>query len=1023
VSAALRVGERRKVVTVIFADVVGSTALGESVDPETLRWAMQRWFGRMRDAVERHGGMIENYIGDAVMAVFGVPAAHEDDALRAVRAAAEMREQGAVLRDDLRRERGLDLAVRIGVNTGEAVTGAAAAAGTFTAGDTVNVAARLEQAAPPGDILLGRETFRLVRHAVDAEPVPPLTVKGKRAALEAFRLVAVAVDARGRALRPRAPMVGRQRERRRVLDAFHQAVADRSCHLFTVLGAAGVGKSRLVAEVLETIDGAATVAAGRCLPYGDGLTWWPLVEAFGASGLIEQAAADDEPAAARAAELLKPAGEAIAPEEAFWAVRKVLEALARRRPLVLVVDDLQWAEPTFIDLLEHVADWTRDASLLLLIMARPEVLDTRPAWGGGKLNATTVLLEPLTDTDARDLVHHLTGPARLGDRTVARILAIAEGNPLFVEEVIAMLVDDGVLSPGAADGPSVAEPTAIAVPPTIQALIAARLDRLPPGERAVIEAASIEGKEFARQRLEALVGDGATEPVDAHLRALIRRGLIGPVGARDDTFRFRHQLIRDGAYEGMPKELRADLHERFANGLDAGSSAVPVADELLGHHLERAVLLRRELGVAEAATSELAARASTSLRAAGRRAMLRDDPASVRLLERALALLPENDRAPVLVELANALDDVGDLDGCAATGTAALELACTNGDRRTAARARVVKLRVTMNRSTGEADLSSLNAAAKPVLHELEALGDDEGLAAVLLHLGHINQDRFEQASGYLERAMLAAERAGDRRRATIAAGFLGSITVFGPVPAAEGIERCRALRRRFADHPMASAILLRHEAVLHAMQGHIDEARTLHAEAVGVIDDLGNRWASASTVFGQWLLELLAGAPKRAEASARTSLALLQEMGATNQGSTAAAMLAVALVQQGRHDEAIRYADLAAAWAAPDDTASQVPQLAARAHVLAARGELERAEAAAREAVRLSERSDDICLRGDALVDLAAVLEAAGRAGDAATALRDAIALYQRKGNVVSAARAHTTLERLGYGAAVTDA
>ena len=1014
-------GQRRKVVSVVFADVVGSTAMGERVDPETLRWAMQRWFGRMRDVVERHGGMVENYVGDAVMAVFGIPVAHEDDALRAVRAAAEMRDEVAGLRDELRRERGVELAVRIGVNTGEAVTGPAASGGSYTAGDTVNVAARLEQAARPGDIVVGCDTFRLVRHAVDAEPVAPLMVKGKRAALEAFRLLTVAADASGRAQRPRAPMVGRQRERRRLLDAFHQAVADRSCQLFTVLGAAGVGKSRLVAEVLETIDGAATVAAGRCLPYGEGLTWWPLVEAFGASRLIEQAATDDARAAARAAELLRPAGDPVALEEAFWAVRKVLEVLARRQPLVLVVDDLQWAEPTFIDLLEHVADWTRDAPLLLLIMARNELLDTRPGWGGGKLNATTVLLEPLPETDARDLLRHLTAPARLGDSTEARILALAEGNPLFVEEVVAMLIDDGSL--GAADGPSADEPTAIAVPPTIHALIAARLDRLDASERAVLEAASIEGKEFSRPRLEALVGDGAREPVDVALHALIRKDLIRHLGASEDTFRFRHQLIRDGAYQGMPKELRADLHERFADGLDADSSAAPVADELLGHHLERAVLLRRELGADEPTGAELAARASTSLRAAGRRAVLRDDPASVRLLERALALIPVNDRAPVLVELANALDGIGDVDGSAATATAALELACANGDRRSAARARVVMLRVTMNRATDEADRVSMNAAAKPVLHELEALGDDEGLAAMLLNLGVINQDNFEQSSGYLERAMLAAERAGDRRHAAFAAGFVGSIMVFGPVAAAEGIERCRALRRRFADHAGTSAVLLRHEAVLHAMEGRIDEARTLHAEAVRAIDDLGNLWLSASTVFGQWLLELLAGAPERAEASARAGLALLQEMGATNQGATAAAMLAYALVQQGHHDEAIRYADLAAAWAAPDDISSQVPQLAARAHVLAARSELERAEATAREAVRLSERSDEIGQRGDALVDLATVLDRAGRVSDAAAALRDAIALYQRKGNVVFAARAHTSLERLGHGAAITDA
>ena len=502
----------------------------------------------------------------------------------------------------------------------------------------------------------------------------------------------------------------------------------------------------------------------------------------------------------------------MAPEEAFWAVRKVLEALARRHPLVLVVDDLQWAEPTFVELIEHVAEWTRDAPLLLLIMARPELLDARPGWGGGKLNATTVLLEPLPETDARDLLGHLIGPARLEDRAAARILDLAEGNPLFVEEVVAMLIDDGALSSGEGDGSSAAELTAIAVPPTIQALIAARLDRLGPGERAVIEAASIEGKQFARERLEALVGDGASAPVDVHLRALVRKDLIRPVGASEDTFRFRHQLIRDGAYEGMPKELRADAaralrrtgstparaRSRSPMSCSATTSSAPCCS-----------------GASSARPrpppQRLAARASSSLRAAGRRAMLRDDPASVRLLERALALTPQ------------ARPGAGPRRArqCAraSRGSGALR---RNRGRRAGARVRErrpadrgARPRRGAAHDHGPLDgrgrsWSRSNAAAKPVLDELEALGDDEGLAAVLLHLGHINQDRYEQASAYLERAMVAAERAGDRRTAAHAAGFLGSITVFGPVPAAEGIERCRALRRQFADHAGTSAVLLR---------------------------------------------------------------------------------------------------------------------------------------------------------------------------------------------------------------------
>ena len=389
-------GERRKVVTVVFADVVGSTALGERVDPETLRWAMQRWFSRMAEAIERHGGTVENYIGDAVLAVFGIPVAHEDDALRAVRAAQEMREQVAVLRGEMERERGVELAVRIGVNTGEAVTGVSRAGGSFTTGDIVNVGARLEQAARPGDILLGRDTFRLVRHAVEAEPVPPLSVKGKQAPIEAFRLLSVVADAPTRAQRLHAPMVDRDVERRRLLDALERARTERSCQLVTVLGAAGVGKSRLVADVIDRLRGNATVAVGRCLPYGDGLTWWPLVEALGTSGLLEQVGAD-EPALPRAAEVLKPTGEAVGTEEAFWALRRVLEALARRGPLVLVVDDLQWAESTFMDFLDHVATWARGVPMGLLAMARPELRDTRPGWGQGGPNATSVLLQPLAE--------------------------------------------------------------------------------------------------------------------------------------------------------------------------------------------------------------------------------------------------------------------------------------------------------------------------------------------------------------------------------------------------------------------------------------------------------------------------------------------------------------------------------------------------------------------------------------------------------------------------------------------------
>ncbi|HYY05575.1 MAG TPA: AAA family ATPase, partial [Candidatus Limnocylindria bacterium] len=801
----------------VFADVVGSTALGERVDPETLRWAMQRWFDRMGKVIERHGGTVENFIGDAVMGVFGIPVVHEDDALRAVRAAAEMRDEVADLHGELRRERGVELAVRIGVNTGEAVTGATAAGGFFTAGDIVNVAARLEQAACPGDILLGHDTFSLVRHAVDAEPVAPLMVKGKRAPLEAFRLVGVASGARGRPERPRAPMVGRQRERRRVLDAFHQAVADRSCQLFTVLGVAGVGKSRLVAEVLETIDGAATVVAGRCLPYGDGLTWWPLVEAFGGSGVLERAGPDAGDAVARVSDLLEPGGAPVALEEACWAVRKVLEALGRQRPLVLVVDDLQWAEPAFVELVEHVADWARDAPLLLLIMARPELLDTRPGWGGGKANATSVLLEPLAEAEAAELLRYLVGTARLGDRAAARILDVAEGNPLYVEEIVAMLADEGLLD--APDGD-----VSIAMPPTIHALLAARLDGLADGERAVIEAAAIEGKEFARERVEALIGDRMRERVRGHLLALVRMDLIRPVGAQEGAFRFRHELIRDAAYDGMPKNTRAVLHERFADWLEQHRSSLPSVDELLGHHLERAVLLRRELGAGGEVTTGLAARASASLLRAGRRAAAREEAgAAARMLERAARLAPDNERAMVLVHLADALAGEGELLRAAATARDAGHLARAASDRRGATRARLIELRITIEHTDSDSDMAEWETVVRPLIAELERLGDDEGLAAGLRLMAWIAKDRYEEATAYLQRALVHAERAGNRLDAVGAVEMLGLLAVFGPVPVPEAMARCRALRERVAGHRGTTAALLAGEAVLLAMRGDFE--------------------------------------------------------------------------------------------------------------------------------------------------------------------------------------------------------
>src|SRR6185369_5985452 len=387
--------EVRKVVSVLFCDVTGSTELGERLDPEALRVVLAGYFERMRAAAERHGGVVEKFIGDAVMAVFGVPAVHEDDALRALRAAEELREGLGPLNDELERSYGARLELRIGVNTGEVVTGTEERIAT---GDAVNVAARLEQAAPPGEVLVGEETLRLVRGAVEVEPAEPVAAKGKADPLTAYRLVAVRAATRPR--RAGTAMVGRGRQRKLLEDAFANVVGGRSCQLFTVLGTAGVGKSRLVAEFLEALEDA-SVVRGRCLSYGEGVGYWPVTE------VVKQLLRDGDGATVSLGAILGDESAAGSPDEIAWGVRKLLEAHAAEQPLVVVFDDIHWGEPAFLDLIEHVADLSRDAPILLLCLARPELLERRAAWGGGNLNATNVLLEPLAPDESRELIEAL----------------------------------------------------------------------------------------------------------------------------------------------------------------------------------------------------------------------------------------------------------------------------------------------------------------------------------------------------------------------------------------------------------------------------------------------------------------------------------------------------------------------------------------------------------------------------------------------------------------------------------------
>ena len=685
--------ETRKTVTVVFSDVTGSTALGEQLDPESLRRVMGRYFDEMKAVVESHEGTVEKFIGDAVMAVFGIPIVHEDDALRAVRAASEMRERLGSLNEELQRDWGVRIDVRTGVNTGEVVAGDPTGGQRFATGDAVNVAKRFEEAAPANEILLGSTTYRLVRDAVDVEQVADLALKGKSAPVDAYRLLSIEPGAAGRARRLDSPMVGRERERTALDQAYERAVGERACHLFTVLGAAGVGKSRLVSEFLDGLDERATVVHGHCLPYGEGITFWPLRE------VVRTLYGEDFPSTIRArlagnenAELIAERlgvalghVESIGPtDETFWAVRKLFEAQARERPLVVVFDDLQWAAPTFLDLVEHIADWSRDAPIFLVCLARPELLDGRPRWSGGKFNATSVLLEPLNEAESGELVGNLLGRAQLAGEVRARVMNAAEGNPLFVEEMLAMLIDDGLLERSNGDWVPTGDLATVTVPPTIQALLSARLDRLGPIERAVSERASIEGKVFHRGAVVELSSEEIRSEVGSHLAALVRKELVRPDHAQfpgEDAFRFRHQLIRDAAYDAMSKELRAELHEQFAAWLEnAAGDRVLEYEEILGFHLEQAYRYRTELAPVDDAARDLASRAAERLSSAGMHAGVRGDMAAAAdLLDRAVSLLPNDDarRRALFPELLHATIERGQLSRASAILTEAFELART----------------------------------------------------------------------------------------------------------------------------------------------------------------------------------------------------------------------------------------------------------------------------------------------------------------------------------------------------------
>jgi class 3 adenylate cyclase/tetratricopeptide (TPR) repeat protein len=994
----------RKTVTVLFCDVAQFSGMGERLDPESLRQVMSRYFDAMSAVLERHGGTIEKFIGDEVMAVFGVPKIHEDDAVRAVRAAAEMRDRLEELNEELDAGWGVRLKARIGVNTGEVIAGDPSAGSTFVTGDAVNLAKRLEQAAGPGEILIGKATYPLVKDAVTAGPLDTFPVKGKQEPVTSLRLDEVEAGAPGLARDLDAPLIDRLLELAALEEWFDRAEAASGLHLVTILGAAGIGKSRLGAELIASTRTRARALKGRCLPYGEGITFWPIAqilrEAGGEEGISAalEGVEDGELMAERLRGVLGAASAGTS-EETFWAIRRFLEELARERPLLVVFEDIHWAEATFLDLIEYLAGWSRGAPVLVVCLARRELLEKQPTWLSPRENALVIALDPLSEDEAEELLAGLGAASTLSDRAVERISIAAEGNPLFIEQLVAMAAENG-----GSNGD-------LRVPPSIQALLVERLDRLSTAERAVIERAAVIGKEFLRGEVVELCAPELRPSVGPILMELVRKELIRPDPSalgRDDGFRFRHVLIRDAAYDGLPKEIRAEQHERFAELLEEklGDRMVEV-EEIVGYHLESAFRCRSELGRHDEATAALARNAGDRLAAAGRRALFRADiPAAVNLLERAYSLFADapGRQGRALLALGAALREQGDPLGVESVLTKAAAAAEAAGDESLGLHVLIERsvLRMYLDPDAGADEVLEVAEQVTPVF---EANGDELGLCRAwsLVAEAHWMRSRFAAMEEVLERALGYAERVGDRRQVSWILGAMARVALVGPRPVEEGVRRCLELRERARGEPTLQPVVDSMLAALEAMRGQFAEARERYASSRAAVEKLGLRVRFAQ--LGQYagIAELIAGDAVAAERELRPGYDALAEMGEQSYFSTTSALLARAVYLQGRFDEAERLTEESERAASADDLVSQVLWRGTRARALARRGQAEAAEKLALQAVALARQTDFVNMLADALVDWAETLTLLGRPGDAAVPLAEAIGIYDAKGNVVS--------------------
>lgn len=1037
-------GRDFKRITVIFCDMVRSVETADLLDPEVNDRLIRRYHAVIQDVARRHGGAVGAMVGDGALIVFGVPAWYEDHALRAVQAAHELRSAlGAVGREVTSRH-SVTLKVRMGVHTGEVLVGPETGPGGV-AGEIPNLAQRLQVAAkqlsPEEEpTLLSQATLRLVRDAVTVDSVGLLKLEGVRQPVPAYRLVGIDHEATRRRRLIDIPLVGRVREVELLKQLYQRTVAEETCHLVRVLGPGGVGKTRLVEEFWNQVGAQARVLGAHCLPYGEGITYWPLVV------MIRQAAdiaATDPPPVAydklRAlvgsetgagrittgvAQMLGVGASAGSKTEIAWAVRRLLEILSRDRPLVVVIDDLHKAESTLLDAIEYVAEEIRDAPVMLVCIAREELLERRRGWAGAKLNSFSMSLSPLSTSEEKEHIGHVLRKKQLEQpihdsiaRMTDRIAELSEGFPLYAEQYVAMLED--LLQ--TAEGRQAAVDK-LPAPPTIEDLMNDRLFRLGPEERGVIQRAAVVGKQFHVADVVALTPEPDRHRVEDALELLASRELVQrdpepvpllPAEESGDAYKFRHVLMRETAYKGIVKQTRADLHERYASWLEAAASPERLAefDELIGFHLAEAYQYRAELGFDSEEDRRLGRRAGKRLAAAGRRAANRGNiQISLKLLERAVLLLPEGYQARLdaALDLADALTEAGDFERAVDEYQNVVEAGKMAKQPGLVMHARLGLLDVMAFRDP-ERILGGASEIQEAILLFVR-VGDDLGLAKARRLNAYVNYAVGRTAVAELEarRATEIAERHGLESLEAKARRLLCIILFWGTTPLDQVVSYADetldwAGARNIASLQAGALNVLGRAA---AMRGDFELARRLNQQAREIKIGKGEVLTAAADSVADGLVELLAGQPAAAEAALRAGYETLEEMGGTGPLANVAAMLARALIVQGDYEAAEQPTRICEELAATSQLDSQVKWRALRAIILAHRGELEQAEELASDAVARASACEQPDTQAEALADMAAVLRLAGKREEATEALGRAIELYEGKGNVVAAAK-----------------